>query len=40
VGGAFFQQYMGAILDSYGKVAGKFPVAAYTSTFWLCSAGW
>lgn len=39
VGGAFFQQYMGVILDGYGKVAGKFPVAAYASTFWLCFAG-
>ena len=39
IGGAFFQQYMGKILDGYGKVAGKFPVEAYTSTFWLCFGG-
>ena len=39
VGGAFFQQYMGVILDGYGRVAGKFPVEAYTSTFWLCFGG-
>jgi sugar phosphate permease len=39
VGGAFFQQYMGKILDGFGKVAGKFPVDAYTATFWLCFGG-
>lgn len=39
VGGAFYQQYMGSILDGYGKVAGKFPIEAYTSTFWLCFGG-
>ena len=39
VGGAFYQQYMGRILDGYGKVAGKFPVEAYTATFWLCFGG-
>lgn len=39
IGGAFFQQFMGRILDGYGKVAGKFPVEAYTSTFWLCFGG-
>ncbi len=39
IGGAFFQQYMGKMLDGYTKVAGKFPVEAYTSTFWLCFGG-
>lgn len=39
VGGAFYQQYMGKILDGFGKVAGKFPVEAYTATFWLCFGG-
>lgn len=39
IGGAFYQQFMGKILDGYGKVAGKFPVEAYTSTFWLCFGG-
>ncbi|KYZ76782.1 MFS transporter [Anaerosporomusa subterranea] len=39
VGGAFFQQFMGTMLDGYGKVAGKFPVEAYTATFWLCFGG-
>ena len=39
MGGAFFQQYMGKILDGYTKVAGKFPVEAYASTFWLCFGG-
>ena len=39
VGGAFYQQYMGVILDGFGKVAGKFPAAAYVSTFWLCFGG-
>ena len=39
VGGAFYQQYMGNLLDGYGKVAGKFPVEAYASTFWLCFWG-
>lgn len=39
IGGAFYQQIMGKMLDGYGKVAGKFPVEAYTSTFWLCFGG-
>jgi sugar phosphate permease len=39
VGGAFYQQYMGRLLDGYGKIAGKFPVDAYASTFWLCFGG-
>jgi len=39
IGGAFYQQYMGSMLDGYTKVAGKFPVEAYTSTFWLCFGG-
>lgn len=39
IGGAFYQQYMGHILDGFAKVAGKFPVEAYVSTFWLCFGG-
>ena len=39
VGGAFYQQYMGRLLDGFGKVAGKFPLEAYASTFWLCFGG-
>jgi sugar phosphate permease len=39
VGGAFYQQYMGHILDGYGKVEGKYPLDAYTGTFWLCFWG-
>lgn len=39
VGGAFYQQYMGRLLDGYGKIAGKFPIDAYASTFWLCFWG-
>jgi len=39
VGGAFYQQYMGKILDGFGRVAGKFPMEAYASTFWLCFGG-
>lgn len=39
VGGAFYQQYMGRLLDGFGKVAGKFPLEAYASTFWLCFWG-
>lgn len=39
VGGAFYQQFMGRILDGYEKVAGKYPIAAYDSTFWLCFWG-
>ena len=39
IGGAFYQQYMGRILDGYGKVAGKFPADGYSATFWLCFWG-
>lgn len=39
VGGAVFQQIMGYILDSYGKVGKVFPVHAYRATFILCFAG-
>ena len=39
VGGAFYQQYMGRLLDGFGKTAGKFPMEGYASTFWLCFWG-
>ena len=39
IGGAFYQQYMGRILDGYGKVGGKFPADGYAGTFWLCFWG-
>jgi sugar phosphate permease len=38
VGGALFQLFMGLILDWYGKVGDKFPVAAYRMTFIFCLA--
>lgn len=38
VGGALFQALMGLVLDAYGKVGDKFPVAAYRSTFIFCMA--
>ncbi len=39
IGGALFQQIMGVILDSYGKVGKIFPVNAYRATFILCFVG-
>lgn len=39
IGGALFQQIMGIILDSYGKVGKIFPVNAYRATFILCFVG-
>ena len=39
IGGALFQQVMGIILDSYGKVGKVFPVNAYRGTFILCFVG-
>ncbi len=39
VGGAFYQQYMGKMLDGFGKIAGKYPAEAFASTFWLCFGG-
>jgi len=36
VGGAFFQTFMGRVLDAYGKVGGKFPVEAYQKAFLFC----
>jgi sugar phosphate permease len=38
VGGALFQAFMGLILDAYGKVGDKFPVAAYRMCFLFCIA--
>ena len=39
VGGALFQAVMGMVLDHYGKVGGKFSVAAYQMSFILCLVG-
>lgn len=47
VGGAVYQQFMGGVLDSYGKVAivretgtvMGFPAEAYSSAFLLCLVG-
>ncbi len=36
VGGATYQTIMGVVLDAYGKVGGKFTVAAYQTTFAVC----
>lgn len=36
VGGAFYQFIMGVVLDAYGKVNDKFPVAAYKWAFIFC----
>ncbi|MCE5336764.1 MAG: MFS transporter [Desulfobacteraceae bacterium] len=36
VGGAFYQFIMGVVLDAYGKVNDKFPVAAYKWAFMFC----
>jgi len=36
VGGAVFQSVMGLVLDAYGKVGDKFPVAAYRTAFLVC----
>jgi ABC-type uncharacterized transport system permease subunit len=36
VGGALFQALIGIVLDNYGKVGGKFPVAAYRTSFIVC----
>ncbi len=36
VGGAFYQFIMGVVLDAYGKVNDKFPVAAYKWAFVFC----
>lgn len=35
-GGALFQQIMGAIINSYGRVNGVYPLEAYVNSFWLC----
>jgi len=35
-GGALFQTLMGIVLDWYGKVGDKFPVAAYRMSFVFC----
>ena len=37
-GGALFQAVMGLVLDAYGKVGDKFPVAAYRMSFVVCIA--
>jgi MFS family permease len=36
VGGALFQAVMGIVLDFYGKVGDKFPVASYQAAFIAC----